>query len=74
MDKKEVFNRIGYVVACVDAFAQRYELSNPQVYAYPCCFTDIDFLLDCYAAEHTLFIDDAVSDFQVICSRKGGCI
>lgn len=27
MDKKEIFNRIEYVVACVGAFAQRYQLS-----------------------------------------------
>lgn len=74
MDKKEIFNRIEYVVACVGAFAQRHKLSNSQAYAYLRRFSGIDFLLDCYAAEHTLSIDDAVSDLQVICSRKGGRI
>lgn len=74
MDKKEIFNRIEYVVACVGAFAQRYNLSNMQAYAYLRRFTGIDFLLDCYAAEHTLSIDDAVSDLQVICQREGGKI
>ena len=34
MDKKEIFDRIEYVVACVGAFAQRYNLSNSQAYAY----------------------------------------
>ena len=34
MDKKEIFNRIEYVVACVGAFAQRYQISNMQAYAY----------------------------------------
>ncbi|WP_301348526.1 DUF3791 domain-containing protein, partial [uncultured Muribaculum sp.] len=53
MDKKEIFNRIEYVVACVGAFAQRYQISNMQAYAYLRRFTGIDFLLDCYAAEHT---------------------
>lgn len=72
MDKKEIFDRIEYVVACVGAFAQRYQLSNMQAYAYLRRFTGIDFLLDCYAAEHTLSIDDAVSDLQVICQREGG--
>lgn len=70
MDKKEIFNRIEYVVACVGAFAQRFNLSNMQAYAYLRRFTGIDFLLDCYAAEHTLSIDDAVSDLQVICNGK----
>ena len=74
MDKKEIFDRIEYVVACVGAFAQRYNLSNMQAYAYLRRFTGIDFLLDCYAAEHTLSIYDAVSDLQAICQRKGGKI
>lgn len=74
MDKKEILDRIEYVVACVGAFAQKHRLSNQQAYAYLRRFTGIDFLLDCYAAEHTLSIEDAVSDLQVICSRKGGRI
>ena len=74
MNKKDTFDRIEYVVACVGAFAQQYKLSNPQAYAYLRRFTGIDFLLDCYAAEHTLSIEDAVSDLQAICSRNGGRI
>ena len=74
MDKKEIFDKVEYVVACVGAFAQRFKLSNSQAYAYLRRFTGIDFLLDCYAAEHTLSIDDAVSDLQALCSRKGGRI
>ncbi|WP_273157233.1 DUF3791 domain-containing protein [Bacteroides fluxus] len=74
MDKKEIFDKIEYVVACVGTFAQRYNLSNSQAYAYLRRFTGIDFLLDCYVAEHTLSIDNAVSDLQVICQRGGGKI
>ena len=74
MDKKEIFDKIEYVVACVGAFAQRFQLSNSRAYAYLRRFTGIDFLLDCYAAEHTLSIEDAVSDLQIICQREGGKI
>ncbi len=74
MDKKEVFDKIEYVVACVGAFAQRFHLSNQQAYAYLRRFLGIDFILDCYAAEHTLSIDDAVSDLQILCKRNGGKI
>ena len=74
MDKKEIFDKIEYVVASVGAFAQRFQLSNSQAYAYLRRFTGIDFLLDCYAAEHTLSIEDAVSDLQIICQREGGKI
>ena len=74
MDKKEIFIKIEYVIACVGAFAQRFKLSNAQAYAYLRRYAGIDFLIDCYAAEHTLSIDDAVSDLQIICQREGGKI
>lgn len=74
MDKKEIIDKIEYVVACVGSFAQRFNLSNSQAYAYLRRFTGIDFLLDCYAAEHTLSIEDAVSDLRELCHRRGGKI
>lgn len=74
MYKKEIFNRIEYVVASVGAFAQRYNLSNMQGNACLCRFIGIDFLLECYTAEHILSIDRAVSDLQIICQWEGGNI
>ena len=74
MDKKDILNRIEYVVCCVGAFAERFNLTNAQEYAYLRRFTGIDFLLDCYAAEHTLSIDDAVDDLVHVCMQKGGRI
>ena len=74
MEKKEILDIIEYVVACVGAFAQQFNLSNSQAYAYLRRFSGIDFLLDCYAAEHTLSIENAVSDLQQICKQKGGRI
>ena len=61
-------------MACVGASAQRFKLSNSQAYAYLRRFSGIDFLLECYAAEHTLSIDNAVSDLQLVCRQKGGRI
>ena len=74
MDKKEILNRIEYVVCCVGAFASRFNLTNAQAYAYLRRFSGIDFLLDCYAAEHTLSIEDALEDLTHICLQKGGQI
>lgn len=74
MDKKDIINKIEYVVCCVGAFADRFNISNAQAYAYLRRFSGIDFLLDCYAAEHTLSIDDAVNDLASICLKKGGKI
>lgn len=72
MNKREILNRIEYVVTCVSAFAQQFKLSNVQAYAYLRRFSGIDFLLDCYAAEHTLSIEDAVEDLQILCQKRGG--
>lgn len=72
MNKKDIRDRIEYVVCCVGAFAMKYRLTNSQSYAYLRRFGGIDFLLDCYMAEHTLSIDNAVEDLQVLCLRKGG--
>lgn len=72
MDKRELINKIQYVVVCVGAFAQRFNLTNQQAFAYLKRYTGIDFLIDCYNAEHTLSIDDAVDDLQLLCQNKGG--
>lgn len=74
MGKKETFNIVEYVVCCVGAFASKFGLTNSQAYSYLRRFGGIDFLIDYYAAEHTLSIDDAVNDLQTICSREGGKI
>ena len=74
MGKKEIFNRLEYVVACVGEFGNRYGLSNPQAYAYLRRFSGIEFLLQHYGILHTLSIDDAVDDLQILCSRNGGKI
>lgn len=74
MNKQEIMNKIEYVICCVGAFAAKYSLSNEQAYAYLRRFSGIDFLIDCYSAEHTLSIDEAVEDIQAICFQKGGRI
>ena len=72
MNKNEITNKIEYVVCCVGAFAAKFSLTNAQAYACLRRFSGIDFLIDCYAAVHTLSIDDAVNDLTAVCSKKGG--
>ena len=74
MNRRDIRNRIEYIVSCVGAFAQHCNLTNAQAYSYLRRFTGIDFLIDCYEAEHTLSIEDAVSDLLILCQRKGGRI
>lgn len=65
-------NIIEYTNCCIGAFADRFKLSQIQAYTYLRRFKGIDFLIDCYAAEHTLSIDDAVDDIAYICKKNGG--
>ena len=65
-------NIIEYVNCCVGAFANRFKLTTAQAYAYMRRFKGIDFLIDCYAAEHTISIDDAVEDVAFLCKKNGG--
>lgn len=71
---QKVTHIIEYVVSCVGAFSQRFKLTNAQAYAYLHRFKAIDFLIDCYAAEHTLSIEEAVDDIVQICKKNGGRI
>lgn len=67
-------NVIEYVVSCISEFAMRHGLTNRQAYSYLMRFGGLGFLIDCYEAEHTLSIDDAMQDVLTICSRNGGRI
>ena len=67
-------NIIEYVNCCVGAFANRFKLSLAVSYGYLSRFEGIDFLIDCYAAEHTLSIEDAVEDVAILCQKNGGRI
>lgn len=67
-------NRIGYYIACIGAFAEKFSLSNAFSYNYLKRYGGIDFLSDCYDIEHTLSIDDAIEDMYRICKRNGGAL
>ena len=56
-----------------------YELSSKQkdlvekiIGEFDFGLVGIDFLIDCYAAEHTLSIEDAVEDIMLLCQKNGG--
>ena len=63
---------MAYVIYCIDKFAERYRLSSRQAYEYLSRFKGLDFLDECYEAEHTLSFDDAVNDLSAVCKRNGG--
>lgn len=69
---RDTQNRMTYFVYCVNAFAERYQLSPKQAFAYLHRYKGMDFLDECYEAEHQLSIRDAVDDLTIICKRNGG--
>ena len=50
----------------------RFSLTLVQSYVYLRRFKGIDLLIDCYAAEHTLLIENAVEDIMLLCQKNGG--
>lgn len=67
-------DQIAYIICCVGAFALHYKLTSIQAYAYLRRHGGIEFLIECYEAEHTLSIEDAVEDLAAVCQHRGGLI
>ena len=66
--------RLHYYVMCVSAFAESKGLSQRDAYNYLEKYKGIDFLEECYDAEHLLSLDDTVEDLTVVCKNNGGGI
>ena len=65
-------NTINWIVVCVNEFASRFSLDVKTAFKYLYNYGGIDFLQECYEAEHTLSFDEAVEDLQIICQNNGG--
>lgn len=65
---------IEYVVTAISEFAKRNLLTAKEATNYLLRFKGIDFLEQCYPAEHTLSINDWVDDITAVCKRNGGRI
>lgn len=64
--------KMSYLVACIRDFGSKYGLAPNESFAYLDHYKGLQFLIDCYEAEHTLSLEDAVSDITMICKRNGG--
>ena len=69
---KELRDKLTYIITCISVFGEHYNLQPKQSYSYLKRFGGLSFLDECYAAEHTLSLNDAVNDMAVICKRNGG--
>ncbi|MDR0321546.1 MAG: DUF3791 domain-containing protein [Treponema sp.] len=67
-------SRIHYFTMCVSAFSDRKGLDRRDAFNYLYNHSGIEFLVDCYEAEHTLSLNDAVDDLTLVCKNNGGTI
>lgn len=64
--------KINYTVACINEFADRFNISSKAAFDYLYKNAGIAFLKENYDIEHTLSFDDAVDDLMLICRKNGG--
>lgn len=67
-------NKTYYIIYCISQFARHFGITLKQAYAYLKRHKGLDFLYECYEAEHLQSLDDAVEDLSVICHRNGGAL
>ena len=63
-------NMIIYMVVCVNDYAERHGSSYVEAFDYLYNKKGLDFLEDCYEAEHTLSLDTALEDLEAVCSSN----
>ena len=64
--------QINYTVACVNEFARKKSMHSQNAFFYLHKYKGIDFIRENYEIEHTLSLDDAVEDMEIICQNNGG--
>lgn len=64
--------QIDYSVVCVNEFAQKKEISSREAFLYLYQYKGIAFLDENYDIEHTLSLEDAIEDLDIICRNNGG--
>jgi len=68
------FKKIYYYVMCVSAFSKEKDMEKRNAFNYLLEHNGIEFIIECYDAEHTLSIEDAVNDLTLVCKNNGGNI
>ena len=68
--ERKLRNKIDYMVVCVNDYADRHGLSMSDSFDYLARNKGLDFLEECYDAEHTLSLDTALEDLDVVCKRN----
>ena len=65
---------IDYMVVCVNDYAERHGISFVESFDYLSKNKGLDFLEECYDAEHTLSLETALDDLEAVCKRNEGVL
>jgi hypothetical protein len=66
--------QIHYYVICIGEFARAKHMSVKDAFNYLHAHKGVEFLVECYDAEHTLSLENAVEDLTHVCRSNGGNI
>ena len=66
--------KIGFTVACVNEFAQYYNLSIQEAFRYLFQFKGIAFIKENYEVEHTLDFGTIIEDLGMLCRKNEGVL
>jgi hypothetical protein len=64
--------KLTYFVYVIGEFANKYGLTDKQAFQYLKRYDGLQALDECYPAEHTLPIEETLSDLTMLCHRNGG--
>ena len=63
---------IEYIIALVNEFAKRFDLSEKQAYRYIRVHKGVSFIEQNYGIIHTLDFNEAVDSVALYCRKAGG--
>lgn len=71
---EEKRKQINYTVVCVNEFARKKAITSKVAFLYLYQHKGIEFLQENYDIEHTLSLEDAIEDMEIICEKNGGSL
>ena len=66
--------QLNYTIACIHEFARKKQMTKQAAFQYLDQHKGISFLSDHYEIEHTLSMENALSDLETICRNNGGTL
>ena len=66
--------QLNYTIACIHEFARKKQITKQAAFLYLDQYKGLSFLAEHYEIEHTLSMEDAMSDLDTVCRNNGGTL